>query len=199
MTETTIDLIRHGEPEGGRRYRGRRVDDPLSELGWRQMWEAVGEHAPWTEIVSSPLRRCREFAAALGEQHRIGVYQEDDFREIGLGWWEGLRRDEVRATDPEGYHAFYHAPHRHPPQGGEPLLAFQERVASAYQRTVERFPGRHLLVVAHAGVIRAVIGHTLGAQTPSWYRIHVAYAGITRIHHGDYGPSLVFHHGRLGL
>ena len=34
---TTIDLIRHGEPVGGRRYRGGRMDDPLSEKGWAQM------------------------------------------------------------------------------------------------------------------------------------------------------------------
>ncbi|MHB1590203.1 MAG: histidine phosphatase family protein [Sulfuricella sp.] len=42
MKSTTIDLIRHGEPVGGRRYRGR-TDDPLSEKGWNQMWTAVGD------------------------------------------------------------------------------------------------------------------------------------------------------------
>ena len=35
---TRIDLIRHGEPVGGRRYRGQ-IDDPLSEKGWKQMRE----------------------------------------------------------------------------------------------------------------------------------------------------------------
>ena len=37
MSDTVIDLIRHGEPVGGRRYRGH-IDDPLSERGWQQMW-----------------------------------------------------------------------------------------------------------------------------------------------------------------
>jgi len=32
-TTTTIDLLRHGEPVGGKRYRGQ-IDDPLSEKGW---------------------------------------------------------------------------------------------------------------------------------------------------------------------
>ena len=41
---TTIDLIRHGEPVGGRKYRGQ-TDDPLSEKGWEQMWKAVGDYA----------------------------------------------------------------------------------------------------------------------------------------------------------
>lgn len=38
MTGTLIDLIRHGEPAGGRRYRGHGLDDPLTEKGWSQMW-----------------------------------------------------------------------------------------------------------------------------------------------------------------
>jgi len=37
---TTIDLLRHGEPEGGVRYRGDGVDDPLSARAWKQMWAA---------------------------------------------------------------------------------------------------------------------------------------------------------------
>jgi len=40
---TTLDLMRHGEPVGGRRYRGQ-MDDPLSEKGWAQMRNAVGNH-----------------------------------------------------------------------------------------------------------------------------------------------------------
>ena len=35
-TPTTIDLIRHGEPVGGSKYRGQ-TDDPLSEKGWAQI------------------------------------------------------------------------------------------------------------------------------------------------------------------
>ena len=61
---TTIDLLRHGEPIGGRRYRGH-IDDPLSEYGWSEMWHAVSGETPWQQIITSPLRRCREFAEAL--------------------------------------------------------------------------------------------------------------------------------------
>ena len=64
MKETLIDFIRHGEPEGGRRYRGNAVDDALSEKGWQQMWGAVGDRPPWQQIISSPMRRCSAFAEA---------------------------------------------------------------------------------------------------------------------------------------
>ncbi len=33
---TIVDLLRHGEPDGGQKFRGA-VDDPLSPRGWEQM------------------------------------------------------------------------------------------------------------------------------------------------------------------
>ena len=65
MKETVIDLIRHGEPIGGRRYRGHGVDDPLSEKGWSQMWQAVGNYNAWHHIITSPLQRCQQFPPAI--------------------------------------------------------------------------------------------------------------------------------------
>jgi len=65
---TTLDLMRHGEPVGGRRYRGQ-IDDPLSEKGWAQMQAAVGEKVPWTRVVSSPLLRVAAGLEDLLAQH----------------------------------------------------------------------------------------------------------------------------------
>jgi len=64
-----VDLLRHGEPVGGRRYRGQ-TDDPLSDKGWKQMWTAVAGQQPWQVIVTSTLSRCREFAWCMGRPHR---------------------------------------------------------------------------------------------------------------------------------
>jgi broad specificity phosphatase PhoE len=55
-------LLRHGEPEGGRLYRGNLLDDPLSEKGWQQMQASVnGKH--WDFIATSPMARCQAFAS----------------------------------------------------------------------------------------------------------------------------------------
>ncbi len=62
-----IDLIRHGEPQGGMRYRGQ-LDDPLSELGWQQMRNATANVQPWEHIVSSTLSRCADFAKELADK-----------------------------------------------------------------------------------------------------------------------------------
>ena len=48
MTTTLIDLIRHGEPEGGPMFRGQ-TDHPLSATGWQQMRGAIGDGEHWDE------------------------------------------------------------------------------------------------------------------------------------------------------
>ncbi len=198
MQDTITDLIRHGEPVGGRRYRGHGIDDPLSEKGWAQMWHAVGDESAWTRIISSPLQRCRAFAEALGERHGVPVGMEPDLREVGFGSWEGRSPDEIRTSDPREYEAFYQDPVNNRPDGAEPLDAFAARVTQAYDATVTAHPSERVLIIAHAGVIRAIIGHILKADPVCWYRIKVRNGGISRIRHGRYGSRLELLNGRLG-
>jgi probable phosphoglycerate mutase len=193
MKETLVDFMRHGEPVGGRRYRGDGVDDPLSENGWQQMWSAVGERVPWQRVVSSPLQRCHAFALALAEKHRLPLSVEQRFREVGQGAWEGLTPDEIVQRDPDAYAAFHQDPCRNRPPGAEPLDAFGRRVARALEELLSACPGEHVLVVAHAGVIRAALGHVLQADPLAWYRVRVDNAALTRFRRGPYGNKLEFH------
>lgn len=193
MKETLIDFIRHGEPVGGRRYRGDGVDDPLSEKGWQQMWTAVGEPVPWQRVVSSPLQRCRAFALALAEKHRLPFSVEQRFREVGQGAWEGLSPDQILRRDPDAYAAFHHDPSRNRPPGAEPLDAFGQRVAEALEEVFSACPGEHVLVVAHAGVIRAALGYVLQSDPVAWYRTRIDNAALTRFRRGPYGNKLEFH------
>ena len=87
-TPTTIDLIRHGEPVGGSKYRGQ-TDDPLSEKGWAQMRAALVGHQPWEVVVTSPLVRCRAFAEELAARLALPLEVDARLMEIGFGEWEG--------------------------------------------------------------------------------------------------------------
>lgn len=201
MSATTIiDLIRHGEPVGGRKYRGR-LDDPLSEKGWRQMWDAVGDFAGWQLIVTSPLLRCAEFADALGEKLAVEVVRDPRLQEGGVGEWEGRRSSDICAEQPLRVFDFKRDPVACPPAGAEPVHEVHARVGEAWGELLERQRGRHVLVVGHAGVIRMLLSHALGLPLGNVYRINVGNASLSRIqveHQGGHAlPTLMFHDGRL--
>ena len=197
---TTLDLMRHGEPVGGRRYRGQ-TDDPLSEKGWAQMRNAVGDHCPWQAVISSSLSRCADFARELAKRHQLPLDIDARLIELGFGAWEGRTPDELTAADPEILNRFRHDPVAHAPPGAETLTAFRDRVISAWDSLLEHHEGKHVLVVAHAGVIRMTVAHVLNVPLQHLFRLQVPNAGITRIrvekHGGQLFPQLLFHGGNL--
>ena len=188
-----IDFIRHGEPVGGQRYRGSGIDDPLSETGWQQMWRAVPEPPPWDAIVSSPMKRCHPFAEAVAARFDLPIRVETRLREIGFGAWEGLTPAQVRERYPAEYDAFYRDPVNRRPMNAESLEGFCARVSSVVEELVVREQARHLLVVAHAGVIRAALRHVMGWPAMAWYRIRVDNGAVTRFRNGPNGLQLEFH------
>jgi alpha-ribazole phosphatase len=197
---TTIDFLRHGEPQGGQKYRGT-LDDPLSSLGWEQMQKTVDEYRfPWQRIVSSPLVRCSQFAEKTGKNLSIPVTIEADFREMGFGLWEGKTRQELLDDKLYSEHVqnFWRNPLDNTPPEGESIQAVHDRISSAWQTMLGNFSGEHILLVAHSGVIRVTLGMLLGIPKENLSRLLVPYASMSRIrieHIGDTPiPRLIFFH-----
>ena len=181
---TQIDIIRHGEPEGGRRYRGSSVDDPLSKTGWQQMWDAVPEKPCWEHIISSPLSRCLKFSEALADTLNINFSIEDNLKEIGFGSWEGRTPEDIKSNEGDALENFLLDPVNNRPAGAEPLDDFAQRVWTMYENIARQYQGQHVLIVGHAGVIRAITSKTLGMALDDVYScLKIEYAAIatTRI------------------
>jgi len=197
---TLIDLMRHGEPVGGSRYRGQ-IDDPLSATGWEQMRAAVGNRHPWEVIVSSPLSRCLAFAEDLSERHAIPLEIEPRLQELGFGSWQGKTKDEISRYDPGLLQRFYRDPMNNRPDDSEGLADFRSRIQSGWNEILTRHAGKHILMVCHAGVIRMVLALILDIPLSNLFRIKVAPAGITRIECLEQGEEflgqLVFHGAAL--
>ena len=176
---TYIDVIRHGEPVGGQRYRGYSIDDPLTEKGWAQMRAGVPEQPQWQHIVSSPLSRCLAFSQELAKTLNIEYSIEDRVKEIGFGDWEGKTPKDILAEDSEALNHFYKDPVNNRPQGAEPLDTFSQRVWQAYQSIAENHKGKHILIVAHAGVARAITANILKMSLDDVYsRLRVEYGAV---------------------
>jgi probable phosphoglycerate mutase len=194
MSATIVDLIRHGEPVGGRAIRGNSVDDPLSELGWQQMRLATKDYTKWNLIVSSPLVRCCDFSQEISEKLKIPLIIDDNLKEVGFGSWEGRTQEEIKKNNLNEYREFYLDPVNNRPKEAESLSGFYNRVVKSYNKIIEQYCGQQILIVTHAGVIRALITYILIAKLSSMYRIKVHNAGISRIVHND-GSSVLERHG----
>lgn len=192
----TLDLMRHGEPVGGRKYRGQ-IDDPLSEKGWAQMHAAVGDQAPWTRVVSSPLLRCRSFSEVIAERHSLPLAFDQRLQEVGFGVWEGKTASEIELEAPGTLARFKADPVHARPAGAEPLAAFQARVAAGLEAVMSLNQDQHVLVVGHAGVVRMALAWALHIPLLYAYRIEVASASMTRLRISKGHASLIFHGGSL--
>ena len=196
-----IDLLRHGEPEGGERLRGS-CDDPLSSAGWAQMHTAVRASTPWQQIVSSPLRRCSTFARQLAGRHGVPLDLDDRLREMHFGDWDGRSIADLLADDPEGVARFWRDPAANPPPGAEPFDRFRCRVLDAWASLSVPISRTHILLVLHGGPLRIILGHVLELRPQLLPRLEVPHATLSRVRvtrdaRGQVATSLVFHAGRL--
>lgn len=196
-TQTQIDLLRHGEPVGGRRYRGQ-SDDPLSDKGWRQMRSAVSAMPQdWQVIYSSPLQRCAVFAQEVATRLSVPLKTDARLKEIGFGAWEGHTADEINQADANTLMRFWLDPIGNRPQGAESIVAFHARVQAAWNEICANEQGRRVLIVGHAGITRMIMSLVLGSPPEHMFRIQVGNAGHTRIRIQGTGAqalsSLMFH------
>ncbi len=197
---TTVDLLRHGECEGGDIYRGR-IDVALTERGWQQMQASVdglGVDTTWQRIVSSPLRRCGAFAESVARQRQIPLEQHTAWQELDFGDWDGRSMDDVWQSDPSAVQAFYDNPASAAPPGGESLQQLQDRLIPAWHSLLQSYSGQQLLLVLHGGSIRILLAWLLQMPLAAVLRLEVPYAGLSRVRvvstpaDGRYYPSLVF-------
>ena len=166
-----LGFLRHGEVAGAAHvYRGR-SDAPLTPRGGKQMHAALAALPVWSAIVSSPARRCLDFAHAIAAERRIDCTIDPDWHELDFGVWENLQPDEAELRDANAHAAFVRDPRRHPPPGGETLDALDARVSAALAR-LGATARTSTLVVTHAGAMRAVLAHVLGLTDA--YRARVA-------------------------
>lgn len=134
--------------------------------------------------LTSPLARARMTAVALLPPG-ADLIEEPDLTEQHFGDWQGMTHDEVAAHDPHGAAAFWKAPMRNPPPGGESFADCCARVGAALARLSARWPGRDVVAVVHDGVIRAALRAALDCAPENVQSFRFDYLSATRL---DYCP-----------
>jgi len=194
---TTVLLVRHGRTKANATavLAGWTPAVGLDERGQEQA-QALAERlrpVPVAAIVSSPLDRCLETAAAIAAG-RDGVTGETDARlgEARYGDWTGQELKKL-AKDP-----LWKVVQQHPSAavfpgaGGEGLAQTQARAVTAVREWNARLgPEATWLACSHGDVIKAVVADALGLHLDLFQRIVVDPCSLTVIRYTETRPFVV--------
>ena len=184
-------LVRHGEIESNIRkvYAGW-SDERLTKRGARQA-EKAGEVLTGKGIVGlycSPLRRAVQTAEIIGQAIGRVPVADENFKEMGLGPWEGLSEDEIEKRFPEEWRVWNTRPADLRLDGRETLKELQERVLEGLQKIstdyadyVDYSETRRLVVVTHVALIRVLLLYVEGRDLNEYKKVPVANGKVFRI------------------
>lgn len=156
---TLLLLARHGETDWNRNgiWQGH-GDPPLNARGRQQADELARRVATVSlaAIHASDLRRAHETAEIVGESVGVPVVPDPGLREIDVGSWTGLTRQQIEERFPGAEWC----------DDGERREAFHARAVATVERIATLYDGSNVLLVTHGGVVRALQRHALGEPRP---------------------------------
>jgi probable phosphomutase (TIGR03848 family) len=191
---TTVLLVRHGltEANKGGLLAGWSPGVHLAEQG-REQAQTLAERlakVPLTAVVSSPLERCQETAAALVAERDLDITTDDRLGECHYGDWTGQELKKL-AKDP-----LWKVVQAHPSAatfpGGESLRDTQARAVAAIRETNARLgDGATWVAVSHGDVIKAVLADALGMHLDMFQRLLVDPCSVSVIRYTELRPFVV--------
>lgn len=176
VLETSFLLIRHAESTWNAQGRWQGHGDPdLSARGRVQAQRLARElgREPVDLVIASDLVRARQTARLIAEARGLEPRLESFLRELDVGEWTGLTRDEIAARASHTLERFEAGDVDARPGGGESRREIRLRVRRAVASLAEEQTGRSVALVTHLGVIRALLPGSEFAHV-EWRRVRAA-------------------------
>jgi broad specificity phosphatase PhoE len=167
---TTLVLCRHAEV--GNIEQARALAEELSGLAL-------------AAVYTSPLARAVETARAVASPHALRFLEVAELREIDFGDVEGLSFDEFPTDLQQG---LLRAPAEVRFPGGETYAELRHRVCSAVDQIVSAHPDGTIVIVSHAGSIRAALAQWLKMDDDAIFRIDQRHASVNVVEWFDGVP-----------
>ena len=182
---TTIHFIRHGETilTPTRKFSGTGPLDPeLTEVGLAQAERVAAEVAKLKPdfLITSPLRRARETAAAIARVTGLDLIEDKDWYELSFGSWDGKSIEEVKTDTPDDYQSWLNSS-AYRPGGGESYDEARSRVDAALEKLVAEYPGKSVVVVTHNGIIKSAANLVIGGPNDGVFHMDATPCSITTI------------------
>jgi alpha-ribazole phosphatase len=189
--KTRLYLARHGETtlSSEFRYVGH-MDVDITENGVVQMHKLRDrlKNETLTALYSSDLIRTKKGAEIIASCHDIEPIACEEFREINLGIWEGLTREEIIEKYPDEYRGRLDDLAHSGVKEGESFKDLQKRVMKKLTSVLNELKGKNILLVAHGGVNRVILCDVLKLDLQLLPRIDQTYGCLNIIDYYEDGP-----------
>ena len=196
----TVLLVRHGRTTANATglLAGRTAGVGLDDLG-RDQAARTGDRiaaVPVARVVSSPLDRCLETAAAIVDRQTSAPPSsvDSELTECDYGRWQGRRLEELAKED------LWRTVQSHPSAvvfpGGESLAGMQARAVAAIRRhdgavEAEHGPGAVWVAVSHGDIIKSVLADALGMHLDMFQRLEAGPASVSIVSYGAIRPRVL--------
>lgn len=183
MTETHIDLVRHGETEWSRTGRHTSTTEQALTADGEAVAAGLRDRLAGVEyalVLSSPRLRARRTAELAGF---ADAAVDEDLAEWAYGDYEGISTDEIRRTVP-GWTIW-----SHPVPGGESAAEVTARLDRVVAR-VSAVEGP-VLLFAHGHSLRALAARWLGLPVQDGRLLRLDTATVSRLGRERESPVLL--------
>jgi probable phosphoglycerate mutase len=189
---TTFLLVRHATGDHvGRVLAGRAPGVRLSEAGRREAERLAGRLAGRAvhAVYTSPLERARETAEPIARRLGLEPCVAPGVTELDFALWSGRAIDGFADDATWRHFNAYRSGTRIP--GGESMLEAQARAVDELLRLRARHDGETVVVVSHADVIRALLGHFAAVPMDLLLRFEISPASVTELELEEWGARIV--------
>ncbi|HYK29384.1 MAG TPA: histidine phosphatase family protein [Streptosporangiaceae bacterium] len=194
---TLVLVVRHGLTSStGKALTGWLPGITLDDRGQAQAAALASRLAqvPLAAVVSSPLERCQQTAAAIAESQGqpMEVQVDDRFGECRYGDWTGQPLRKL-AHDPLWRVVQAHpSAVRFPGPDGESMTGMQQRAVAAIREWNEKLgKDAAYLVCSHGDVIKAILADALGMHLDMSQRIQVDPCSLSVIRYTTLRPFVL--------
>jgi len=174
-----IYLIRHTTPkvEKGICYGASDLEvvDSFSEeaTAIRSILPAYTEN---TRVVSSPLIRCKKLASFISSPKVVEI--ENQFKEMNFGDWE---MHPWKSIDPIIMKKWFNNFVNIPCPNGESFQEVHDRTMKAFKAIQKSSSNQQLWIVAHSGIIRAILSNLRSAPLKDAFKEKMDYGVVYKI------------------
>jgi broad specificity phosphatase PhoE len=186
MLMVKLLLIRHGETDYNvkKRLQGQ-MDTPLNTRGEEQA-AVLGlflENEPIDAVYSSPLKRAARTAEIIAALHKpaLSVVCDPQLMEVDFGEWNGMLMSTIFESNGTDFRRWREDHDFAVPQG-ESINMLIQRMDGFRERFLADHPGQTVAVVAHGGVLQALIIHLMQMKPKlSWPFFRMENTSVTEI------------------